>query len=145
MKTPEFPLISIYKGRGLFLFNSDKKLRRITTFTFLKQNPDENRLYDKNGNIWTFKFINTSVKDNFISRLLNPGIEVDLEWILIGNYTVESLKQDLFNAIDQEEYDIITQFEDSETIKSQLSTCDSFNKILDTLIELIFQNYTADT
>ena len=148
--TPEFPLISIYKDRALFIYNSDKKFRRITTYTFLQQNPDENKLYDKNGNVWTFVFVNAKVKDNSLTRFLantvyNPGINVDLKWKLIDKYNVESLKQDLFNAIDKEEDDIITQFEESETIKSALSSCDTFQQIVDTLIKLVFKNYTADT
>jgi hypothetical protein len=148
--TPEFPIISIYKDRALFIYNSDKKFRRISTYTFLEQNPDENKLYDKNGNVWTFVFVNANVKDNSLTRLLantvyNPGINVDLDWKLIGKHNIESLKQDLFNAIDKDKDEIITQFEESETIKSELSSCDSFQQIIDTLIKLVFKNYTADT
>ena len=148
--TPEFPLISIYKDRALFIYNSDKKFRRISTYTFLKQNPDENKLYDKNGNVWTFVFVNAKVKDNSVTRFLantvyNPDINVDLEWKLIDKHNTESLKKDLFNAIDKDEDDIITQFEESETIKSALSSCDTFQQIIDTLIKLVFKNYTADT
>lgn len=148
--TPEFPLISIYKDRALFIYNSDKKFRRITTYTFLRQNPDEKKLYDKNGNIWTFAFVNANIKDNSLTRFLantvyNPGINVDLDWKLIGKHNIVSLKQDLFNAIDKDNDDIITQFEESETIKSELSSCDTFQQIIDTLIKLVFKNYTADT
>lgn len=79
---PEFPLISIYKNRGLNIFTDDSKFRIISTYTFINQDPNENSFYDKYGKKWTFIFVNEKIKNNLITRLLantfyNPNIGVD--------------------------------------------------------------------
>jgi hypothetical protein len=147
--TPEFPLISIYKDQALYIFKNDDKLRSISTFTFLKQDPCESTLYDRSGNKWTYTFINDQVKDTFLTKLLantfhNPAIKVDLKWTLIDKYTLDSFKVDLINAVDNDKHNLISQFESAETIKTQLKNCDSFDKIIETLNKLVFQNF-ADT
>jgi hypothetical protein len=147
--TPDFPLISIYRDQALYIFKNDDKLRTISTFTFLKQDPSDSILYDRSGNKWTFKFINYKIKNDFKTRFLantfyNPAIKVEVEWSLIGTYTLEALKTALCNSVDNDKRDLIAQFVEAETIKTQLKNCDSFDKIIDTLNKLVFQNF-ADT
>lgn len=140
--TPEFPLISIYKNLGLNIFTDDTLFRKVTTNTFISQNPDENNLYDRYGKRWTFRFVNGNIKDNFKTRILantlyNPMVNVDIEWTQTGTYNLDDLKNAIFLCVDKDD-DIITQFEEADDIKNKIKNCATFEEILFTLDKLVF-------
>ncbi len=147
--TPEFPLISIYKNQVLHIHNNENKFRTISTLAFLQQNPDESKLYDRDGNTWNFAFINDHVKETFWVKFLantfhNATIKVDLKWNLTGKFTIDSLKADLMNAVDNDKHDLIAQFEEADTIKSAFSKCNSFDEILDAIKKLVLPGITEE-
>lgn len=140
---PEFPLISVYKKRGLNVFINDNLFHKVSTYTFISQNPDENELYDRYGNRWTFRFINDNIKNNFKTRLLantfyNPMVSVDLDWKQTGTCDLNEIKKEIFLCIDKDD-DMITQFEEAEYIKNEIKKCMLFEEILSVLDKLVFK------
>jgi hypothetical protein len=140
---PEFPLISVYKNCGLNVFKDDSMFRRITTYTFISQNPDENEFYDRNGKRWTFKFINNNIKNDFKTRILantfyNPMVSVNLDWKQTGDYNLTELKNAIFQCVDKDD-NVITQFEEADVIKNEIRKCLTFEDILLTLNKYVFE------
>jgi hypothetical protein len=145
---PSFPIISIYNDRGLNIFDNDSKFRTISTLTFLKQNPEQNNFYDKAGDKWTFSFVNPNIKDSFKTRFLantfyNPTIKVELEWRHLEKYRLNDLINHILKCVDQDD-DIITQFEEAETIKNNLEKSQTYEEIIQTLKKLVFKNNLTD-
>ncbi|MBK9284762.1 MAG: hypothetical protein IPM51_10655 [Sphingobacteriaceae bacterium] len=141
--TPEFPLISVYKDRGLNVFKDDSLFRKVTTYTLISQNPDENNFYDRYGKRWTFRFINDKIKNDFKTRLLantiyNPMVSVDLDWKLNGSYDLSELKNAIFLCVDKDD-DIITQFEEADIIKNAIRNCETFDDIVFALNKYVFE------
>jgi hypothetical protein len=141
--TPEFPLISVYKDRGLEIFKDDSLFRKVTTYTLISQNPEETNLYDSHGKRWTFRFVNDNIKNDFKTRLLantfyNPMVSVDLDWKQTGTYELNELKNAIFLCVDKDD-DVITQFEEADVIKNEIRKCVTFENILSTLDKLVFK------
>ncbi len=141
--TPEFPLISVYKKRGLNIYIDDNLFRTVNTYTYISQNPDDSELYDPYGNRWTFRFINENIKNDFKTRLLantfyNPMVSVNLDWKQTGTYDLNELKNAIFLCVDKDD-DVITQFEEADEIKNEIRKCMSFEEILSTLDKMVFK------
>ncbi|WP_153798013.1 hypothetical protein [Foetidibacter luteolus] len=142
--TPTFPAVSIYKKRGLSVFYNDSVFKKISTYTYLSQSPQENKFYDAAGKFWTLTYINQKVKNDFWTRFLansfyNPTIEIKLGWTEEGVYTLGELKEKIFVCIDKDD-DIITQFVEADFLKDKIYSCETFHQILTILDEHVFHN-----
>jgi hypothetical protein len=138
---PDFPIISIYDNEVIELLNDEKILKRGNALGLLIKS--DKILFDNSGVKWTYTLLtNRKIIDNNLFRLIykwfyNPVFTGDINWIKIGRYDIDELKNSIKLCIDKDD-DILTQFLDSVTLKTKIENCGSFENIWQTIDKYVY-------
>lgn len=140
MNKPRFPIITIY-NKSLDIIPTESHINKASIFGIFKGNLDS-VAFDGDGKKWTYKLISDKVKDTFLTRFLantfyNPVVDVTPIWTNTDIYKVQELKTTINELIDKD-YDILTQFVESETLKQEINKSTSFNDISKVLNKYVF-------
>ncbi|MBJ2176516.1 hypothetical protein JBL43_19870 [Aureibaculum sp. A20] len=138
---PQFPIISIY-NKGLDIIPSDTDLTKATVLAVLNGSANTHA-FDGNGQKWTYEFTSDKVNDKFLTRFLantfyNPIVDIKTNWTLMDKYTLEELKKEISECIDDDD-DILTQFIESDDLKKEIFESKSFESIIQQLKKHVFQ------
>jgi len=144
MIKPSFPLICISKENFLDLIPEENFFSKVVTSALVdKEVFKDTILFDSNGWKWTYEQVSDKFTNNLIARLLaktfyNPLVDAKVIWTNEGNYDIQQLKDRLNLCIDKDD-DIITQFEDGDIIKEEITKAYNFPDILNILNRYIFE------
>lgn len=138
---PHFPIISIY-NKGIDIIPSEANLTKATALAVLNGRKNT-YAFDGNGQKWTYEFTSDKVSDKFLTRFLantfyNPIVDIKTNWTLMDKYTLEELKKEISDCIDDDD-DILTQFIESDDLRKEISDSESFESIVQKLKKYVFQ------
>lgn len=141
--TPTFPIISIYRERGLEILNTHDPLDQITLNGIVKFDINDCLYYDQLGIVWTSEIVSSNKKITSLSKFLakslyNPLVVIKRSWIQNGNYNLQDLVKKINYCIDNDD-DVLTQFVDADDLKSKVNMCRDFDSLVKTLTDLIFK------
>lgn len=141
MDKPIFPLIDIYDSYFVDLVPAEASLTKAPATEILTED-NHSDLYDAEGNVWHYRLISKEVKDTFLSRLFAYFVDDSKHnampvWTRVREYHIEDLKDVLKDCVDKDE-DLLTQHEEAEIIKQEISIAFSFNDLVDTLNKYVF-------
>lgn len=141
MNKPVFPLIDIYDEHFVDLVPTEAHLSRAAVTEILEED-NHSELYDSEGNVWHYHLVSKGFKDTFWNRILaytlyNPKYKATPVWSKVREYHIEDLKDVLLDCIDRDE-DILTQYEDAEIIKKDISIAFSFVDLVEVLNKYVF-------
>jgi hypothetical protein len=137
-KTPELPLISIYKNVGIEIINKEtiKYFKRTSAYSLIQDSSDA-EMYSDKMEIWNLeqkndKFKNTKWNRFLAKTIYNPSFEVTLFWKKIGTYKLTELKTKIKNCIEKDD-DILTQFVEADFLKYKIETSIDFAELIENL------------
>ncbi|GAB5471903.1 MAG: hypothetical protein Mars2KO_00020 [Maribacter sp.] len=83
------------------------------------------------------------MSDKFLTRFLantfyNPIVDIKTNWTLMDKYTLEELKKEISDCIDDDD-DILTQFIESDDLRKEISDSELFESIVQKLKKYMFQ------
>jgi len=138
---PKFPIISIYKKRGLDIIQSEAIWKKATVLAVLEGNKNS-IAFDMEGKKWTYEFKSDKVNNSLVTRFLantiyNPIIDIRIDWTLMEKYTLQELQNKIHQCINSDD-NILTQFVESNFLKKEISESNSFKSILEKLNKYIF-------
>lgn len=141
MDKPVFPLIDIYDSHYVDLVPAEASLMKAPATEILTED-NHSDLYDVEGNVWHYRLVSKEVKDTFLNRLLAYFVDDSKRnampvWTKVREYHIEDLKEILKDCVDKDE-DLLTQYEEAEIIKQEISIAFSFNDLVDTLNKYVF-------
>lgn len=143
MTQPTFPLICITKGKYLDLIPAESYFSKVATSALIDPSIfDGTFLFDKTGNVWTYKQVSSNFRNNIWTKFLaktfyNPLLEAQVIWKKVGSYHLDELKDKLKTCVDKDD-DIITQFEEADIIKSSIEQAMTFDNVQHVLNKYVF-------
>lgn len=143
MITPVFPLIAIGEDSVVELIPSDNYFAKVATSALLDKTLfQQTHLFDKSGNIWMYEQVCDKFKNNFLTRLLaktfyNPLLDAKVIWTKSSTYQLKELQEKLKHCVDKDD-DIITQYEESDVIKTAIDRSATFDDIVVVLNKYVF-------
>jgi hypothetical protein len=140
---PTFPLIVIDDSGYLDLIENEEHLTNTNALGLIKGFYKNFRGYDRNGSTWKVRTIESRYKITGLTKFLaytvyNPSIKVTLTWAIGREYKIDDLKKGINKQVDKDD-DTLTQFEEADVIKNEISNCNSFDDIIVTLNKYIFK------
>lgn len=141
---PTYPIILTDNTTGyLDLVENGDSLTNSNALGLIKGVHKNFQAYDKDGRLWKVDKVDSNYQVNGLTKFLaytvyNPKVKVTIGWTKIADYKLDDLKKDINKQVDRDD-DIITQFEEGETIKGQIENCDSFDNIIKTLGKYVFK------
>ena len=141
--TPPLPIVTINHKNALDILNGDYPLDQTTLYGYIKHKDNNCVYYDKDGNKWTSSFYSRKYKPTLLTRMLantfyNPIIRIERTWTNIGRYELAELIETVNQVIDLDD-DVLTQFTDGSTLKRKVSQADSFDKLVQLLLDYVFK------
>ncbi|MDO1447475.1 hypothetical protein Q0590_14500 [Rhodocytophaga aerolata] len=103
MLQPVFPLILIRSQEGLQVIPTEADLCKATPFGKIR-NTDQELVFDKEGNKWTYRLTSPQSKKSLAKKILdyilyNPVIEIKPEWTQRDTYQMQELKELMHQCI----------------------------------------------
>jgi|SRR5690606_7327226 len=141
MDKPLFPLIDIYESYYVDLVPAEINLSEAVATEILTED-NHSELYDAQGNVWHYRLVSKEIKNTFISRLFAYFVNDSKHnampvWTRVREYHIEDLKDVLKDCVDKDE-DLLTQYEEAEVIKKDISIAFSFDDLVAVLNKYVF-------
>ena len=140
-KQPAFPVIAIFDD--MFSINYEEDYSK--TFRWGLKELEQHDLYDQDGYLWNVKLhLKNKSKFEVIKKLLFwfKKVSVIATWNRVRNYELIELKNQISNAIDNDD-DVLTQFVEGEEFKRKVSGCNSYAQLI-RLIDVAVINFDQE-
>lgn len=131
---PNLPILAIEQNRfiELITIESIHSFSKASALQIIEGSGLE--LFSVDGSIWKLEQFGNKFRDTIITRFLaktvyNPTYTVTLNWIKIGVYKLDELKQKICDCI-QKDDDILTQFVSAELFIDKINNSKDFNAVI---------------